>query len=39
MFVGDFRCYTRVECRNTIVKIFTDVDKIRVNYKYNKEDF
>lgn len=36
MFIGDFRCYTRAECRNTTIKIFTDIDKIRVCYKYNK---
>lgn len=37
MYVGDCRCYTKVEYNNTIVKIFTEVNKLRVNYKYNKE--
>ena len=37
MYIGDCRCYTKVEYNNTIVKIFTEVNKLRVNYKYNKE--
>lgn len=37
MFVGDFRCYIRVELTNTLVHIYDDINTIRVCYKNNKE--